>query len=94
MIFLSSGFEAFREVLERRASSHPFENVQSLLPPNPWLGVYPVPGELKVHRGQFGSFSSLKSICCIILVAGVVSSVLLLVKVVVKFRNCRVLVLS
>lgn len=56
MIFLSSGFEAFREVLERRASSHPFENVQSLLPPNPWLGVYPVPGELKVHRGQFGSF--------------------------------------
>lgn len=42
-----SHFEAFREVLERRASSHPFENVQSLLPPNSWLELYPVPGELK-----------------------------------------------
>ncbi|CAB4298428.1 unnamed protein product [Prunus armeniaca] len=34
---------AFREILERRASAHPFENVQSLLPPNSWLGLYPVP---------------------------------------------------
>ncbi|KAK6162900.1 hypothetical protein DH2020_002741 [Rehmannia glutinosa] len=25
------------------ASAHPFENVQSLLPPNSWLGLYPVP---------------------------------------------------
>ncbi|XP_048329363.2 clustered mitochondria protein isoform X1 [Ziziphus jujuba] len=41
---ISSKFKkAFREVLERRASSHPFENVQSLLPPNSWLGLYPVP---------------------------------------------------
>ncbi|OVA10333.1 Protein of unknown function DUF727 [Macleaya cordata] len=35
--------KAFREVLERKASAHPFENVQSLLEPNSWLGAYPVP---------------------------------------------------
>lgn len=40
-----SGLEAFREILERKASAHPFENVQSLLPPNSWLGLYPVPGK-------------------------------------------------
>ncbi|XP_050284170.1 clustered mitochondria protein isoform X4 [Quercus robur] len=41
---ISSKFKkAFREILERRASAHPFENVQSLLPPNSWLGSYPVP---------------------------------------------------
>ncbi|KAL9404830.1 hypothetical protein Peur_001802 [Populus x canadensis] len=34
---------AFREILERKGSAHPFENVQSLLPPNSWLGLYPVP---------------------------------------------------
>ncbi|KAF7824516.1 clustered mitochondria protein [Senna tora] len=35
--------KALREILERRAAAHPFENVQSLLPPNMWLGLYPVP---------------------------------------------------
>lgn len=41
---ISSKFKkAFREMLERKASAHPFENVQSLLPPNSWLGLYPVP---------------------------------------------------
>ncbi|KAL0374290.1 UNVERIFIED_CONTAM: Clustered mitochondria protein [Sesamum radiatum] len=35
--------KAFREILERKASAHPFENVPSLLPPNAWLGLYPVP---------------------------------------------------
>ncbi|KAK7401524.1 hypothetical protein VNO78_13070 [Psophocarpus tetragonolobus] len=35
--------KAFREVLEGRAAAHPFENVQSLLPPNSWVGLYPVP---------------------------------------------------
>ncbi|GAV85691.1 eIF3_p135 domain-containing protein/CLU domain-containing protein/TPR_12 domain-containing protein [Cephalotus follicularis] len=35
--------KAFREILEKKASAHPFENVQSLLPPNSWLGLYPVP---------------------------------------------------
>ncbi|KAK7271601.1 hypothetical protein RJT34_27637 [Clitoria ternatea] len=35
--------KAFREVLEGRAAAHPFENVQSLLPPNSWLGLYPLP---------------------------------------------------
>uniref|UniRef100_A0A7N0UDV1 Clustered mitochondria protein homolog n=1 Tax=Kalanchoe fedtschenkoi TaxID=63787 RepID=A0A7N0UDV1_KALFE len=41
---ISSKFKkAFREILERRASAHPFENVQSLLPPNSWLGLYPLP---------------------------------------------------
>ncbi|PRQ38151.1 putative clustered mitochondria protein [Rosa chinensis] len=41
---ISSKFQkAFREILERRASAHPFENVQSLLPPNSWLGLHPVP---------------------------------------------------
>ncbi|KAL1547485.1 clustered mitochondria protein-like [Salvia divinorum] len=35
--------KAFREILERKALAHPFENVQSLLPPNTWLGQYPVP---------------------------------------------------
>ncbi|XP_078438775.1 tetratricopeptide repeat (TPR)-containing protein isoform X2 [Wolffia australiana] len=41
---LSSKFKkGFREILELKASAHPFENVQSLLPPNAWLGVYPIP---------------------------------------------------
>ncbi|KAH9710248.1 Clustered mitochondria protein [Citrus sinensis] len=41
---ISSKFKkAFREILDRKASAHPFENVQSLLPPNSWLGLYPVP---------------------------------------------------
>ncbi|XP_043691456.1 clustered mitochondria protein isoform X2 [Telopea speciosissima] len=41
---ISSKFKkAFRELLERKASAHPFENVQSLLPPNSWLEEYPVP---------------------------------------------------
>ncbi|XP_037496881.1 clustered mitochondria protein [Jatropha curcas] len=41
---ISSKFKkAFREILEKKASAHPFENVQSLLPPNSWLGLYPVP---------------------------------------------------
>ncbi|KAL8171483.1 hypothetical protein V2J09_023287 [Rumex salicifolius] len=35
--------KAFREILERKASAHPFENVQSILPPNMWLGIHPVP---------------------------------------------------
>nr|QKE11184.1 tetratricopeptide repeat (TPR)-like superfamily protein 2 [Erythranthe lewisii] len=35
--------KAFRAILERKASAHPFENVQSLLPPNSWAGLYPVP---------------------------------------------------
>uniref|UniRef100_A0A2P2M9C1 Clustered mitochondria protein-like n=1 Tax=Rhizophora mucronata TaxID=61149 RepID=A0A2P2M9C1_RHIMU len=41
---ISSKFKkAFRDILERKASAHPFENVQSLLPPNSWLGAYPIP---------------------------------------------------
>ncbi|CAN8254697.1 unnamed protein product [Cochlearia groenlandica] len=41
---LSSKFKkAFREVMEKKASAHPFENVQSLLPPHSWLRSYPVP---------------------------------------------------
>jgi protein TIF31 len=36
--------KGFREVLDCRASAHPFENVQSLLPVTSWLGVYPVAG--------------------------------------------------
>ncbi|CAN1827682.1 Clustered mitochondria protein [Linum perenne] len=41
---ISSKFKkAFRELLEKKASAHPFENVQSLLPPSPWLGLHPVP---------------------------------------------------
>ncbi|KAL5719872.1 hypothetical protein ACHQM5_012603 [Ranunculus cassubicifolius] len=35
--------KAFREVLELKASAHPFETVQSLLVPNSWLGAYPIP---------------------------------------------------
>ncbi|XP_068641085.1 clustered mitochondria protein-like isoform X2 [Aristolochia californica] len=35
--------KGFREILERRASTHPFENVQSLLPANSWVGVFPIP---------------------------------------------------
>nr|CAB3450888.1 unnamed protein product [Digitaria exilis] len=35
--------QGFREVLDRRASAHPFENVQSLLPVTSWLGAHPVP---------------------------------------------------
>ncbi|KAL5719875.1 hypothetical protein ACHQM5_012605 [Ranunculus cassubicifolius] len=41
---ISSKFKkAFREVLELKASAHPFETVQSLLVPNSWLGEYPIP---------------------------------------------------
>ncbi|XWS45688.1 hypothetical protein CRYUN_Cryun14cG0001200 [Craigia yunnanensis] len=41
---ISSKFKkAFREILEQKATAHPFENVQSLLPPNSWLELYPVP---------------------------------------------------
>ncbi|XP_058071287.1 clustered mitochondria protein isoform X2 [Magnolia sinica] len=41
---ISSKFKkGFREILDRKASAHPFENVQSLLPANSWLGVYPIP---------------------------------------------------
>ncbi|KAF3581857.1 hypothetical protein DY000_02032931 [Brassica cretica] len=41
---LSSKFKkAFREVMEKKASAHPFENVQSLLPPHSWLRQFPVP---------------------------------------------------
>ncbi|CAK9154903.1 unnamed protein product [Ilex paraguariensis] len=41
---ISSKFKkSFCEILERRATAHPFENVQSLLPLNSWLGLYPVP---------------------------------------------------
>ncbi|CAA0808886.1 Clustered mitochondria protein [Striga hermonthica] len=35
--------KAFREMLEHKAQAHPFENVQSVLPPNSWLGLYPIP---------------------------------------------------
>lgn len=45
---LVNTIEAFREILERKASAHPFENVQSLLPPNSWLGLYPLPGEFNI----------------------------------------------
>lgn len=35
--------KALRDTMEKKASAHPFENVQSLLPPNSWLASYPVP---------------------------------------------------
>ncbi|KAI5068426.1 hypothetical protein GOP47_0016771 [Adiantum capillus-veneris] len=35
--------KGFLEVLERKAQGHPFENVPSLLPCSPWLGLYPPP---------------------------------------------------
>lgn len=45
---ISSKFKkAFREILERKASAHPFENVQSLLPPNSWLGSHPIPDHIR-----------------------------------------------
>ncbi|KAK8914116.1 Clustered mitochondria protein [Platanthera zijinensis] len=45
---ISSKFKkGFREVLERKALGHPFENVQSLLPPNTWLGVHPIPDHFR-----------------------------------------------
>ncbi|KAM7266178.1 hypothetical protein ACFE04_004075 [Oxalis oulophora] len=41
---ISSNFtKAFLDILERKGKAHPFENVQSMLPPNPWLGSYPFP---------------------------------------------------
>ncbi|RWR82845.1 clustered mitochondria protein isoform X4 [Cinnamomum micranthum f. kanehirae] len=37
---ISSKFKkGFCEILDRKASAHPFENVQSLLPANSWLGI-------------------------------------------------------
>lgn len=45
--------KGFLEVLERRASGHPFENVPSLLPLNPWLGVHPAPAHRRdVSRAE------------------------------------------
>ena len=38
-------YAGFLEVLECKAQGHPFENVPSLLPINPWLAPYPPPGE-------------------------------------------------
>ncbi|VFR02371.1 unnamed protein product [Cuscuta campestris] len=35
--------KAFGEILEHKASAHPFENTQTLLSPNSWLGYYPIP---------------------------------------------------
>ncbi|XP_044413836.1 clustered mitochondria protein isoform X3 [Triticum aestivum] len=35
--------KGFREILDRKASAHPFENVQALLPVTSWLGAHPVP---------------------------------------------------
>ncbi|GER39391.1 clustered mitochondria protein homolog [Striga asiatica] len=35
--------KALREILLLKAHAHPLENVQSVLPPNSWLGLYPVP---------------------------------------------------
>ncbi|WOL12357.1 clustered mitochondria protein-like [Canna indica] len=41
---ISSKFKkGFREILDQKTSAHPFESIQSLLPPNTWLGVCPVP---------------------------------------------------
>uniref|UniRef100_A0A0D9VK91 Clu domain-containing protein n=1 Tax=Leersia perrieri TaxID=77586 RepID=A0A0D9VK91_9ORYZ len=41
---LSAKFKkGFREILDRKASAHPFENVQALLPVTSWLGGHPVP---------------------------------------------------
>ncbi|XP_020090308.1 clustered mitochondria protein [Ananas comosus] len=41
---ISSKFKkGFRELLDYKASTHPFENVQSLLSPNSWLGAHPIP---------------------------------------------------
>lgn len=45
--FFPFDYKAFREVMEKKASAHPFENVQSLLPPHSWLRPYPVPGEFE-----------------------------------------------
>ncbi|KAL9262814.1 Clustered mitochondria protein-like protein, partial [Drosera capensis] len=45
---LSAKFKkAFRETLELKASAHPFENAQSMLPPHSWLGLYPVPDHIR-----------------------------------------------
>ncbi|KAL2321951.1 hypothetical protein Fmac_026330 [Flemingia macrophylla] len=49
-------------VLEGRVAAHPLENVQSLLPPNSWLGLYPVPGELRPSHFVSSAFI-LNSIC-------------------------------
>ncbi|KAM0941489.1 putative clustered mitochondria protein [Dioscorea sansibarensis] len=35
--------KGFHEILSYKASAHPFENVQSLLPTNSWLGAHPIP---------------------------------------------------
>ncbi|XP_042414071.1 clustered mitochondria protein-like [Zingiber officinale] len=41
---ISSKFKkGLREILDQKASAHPFEGVQSLLPPNTWLGSFPIP---------------------------------------------------
>ncbi|XP_057872432.2 clustered mitochondria protein [Cryptomeria japonica] len=45
--------KGFREVLDRKASCHPFENVPSLLPLHSWLGVSPPPAHRRdVSRAE------------------------------------------
>ncbi|KAK7317301.1 hypothetical protein RJT34_01403 [Clitoria ternatea] len=52
--------KAFREILEQKASVHPFENVQSMLLPSPWLGSYPVPEH---SRDSIRAENSLTLLC-------------------------------
>ncbi|WZZ81469.1 hypothetical protein YC2023_102041 [Brassica napus] len=60
----------FREVMEKKASAHPFENVQSLLPPHSWLRPYPVPAWLSLFvasstgsfRGRFSTFRVISTV--------------------------------
>ncbi|GKD22052.1 clustered mitochondria protein-like protein [Tanacetum coccineum] len=40
-------FHSSRKMLECKAFAHPFKNIQSLFPPNSWLGLHPVPGQLR-----------------------------------------------
>lgn len=58
-----SHIEAFREILEQKASAHPFENVQSLLPPNSWLGFYPVPGNIQTLKRFYNDFKCMIMWC-------------------------------
>jgi hypothetical protein len=61
---LDKSFEGFRELLDRRASAHPFENVQSLLPVTSWLGAFPVPGNFVSDYIIYSKASSFGAMAC------------------------------
>ncbi|KAG6494254.1 hypothetical protein ZIOFF_049274 [Zingiber officinale] len=70
---ISSKFKkGLREILDQKASAHPFEGVQSLLPPNTWLGSFPIPDPLAEPLLVLSKIST--QFCSMVLLAELSSS--------------------